>query len=79
VQLPPDFDVEGMVAATWGVVKHVSSAQACNEGSGSRTRVSHPWMLLHHIHTTPRNCIVSTCMDAATSHTCTHARCAASS
>jgi hypothetical protein len=26
VQLPPDFDVEGMVAATWGVVKNVSGA-----------------------------------------------------
>jgi hypothetical protein len=44
VQLPPDFDVEGMVAATWGVVKHVSSVETCNKVLGSRTSVN----VMHH-------------------------------
>lgn len=32
VQLPPDFDVEGMVAATWSVVKKVDARR----GGGDR-------------------------------------------
>lgn len=29
VQLPPDFDVEGMVAATWSAVKQVCASLHC--------------------------------------------------
>jgi hypothetical protein len=45
VQLPPDFDVEGMVAATWSVVKKVGEAEcwhskpchACQHGYAACT------------------------------------------
>lgn len=62
VQLPPDFDVEGMVAATWGVVKHVSNAEAYTEfitAYQSGQYHCHAWMLLQYMHSLDScNCCV---------------------
>jgi hypothetical protein len=45
VQLPPDFDVEGMIAATWSAVKHVGALLSSGSVLGQIVTAK---CLLHH-------------------------------